>query len=210
MRAHAGQHRVLHRAPEVGLGDQRGLHLQAPAHVAPGAEQHPDGERRQQHHHPEQAVADQADRGAVALAAQDEAVLGRRDRQLEDDRRPRRLRCPAASSPCWRASAIVRIEHRDRVPARDLGRHEVAQQPLDRILGDQRAVEDAVVDRAGSAPGRPGCRSCRRTAASRPSGACRARARRRSSGALPEFSTGSEAGVSMPLMPVSGGKLVPE
>ncbi len=30
------------------------------------------------------------------------------------------------------------------------------------------------------------------------------------SGSLPEFSTGSDAGVSMPLMPVSGGKLVPE
>ncbi len=29
---------------------------------------------------------------------------------------------------------------------RDLGRHEVAQQPLDRVLGDQRALEDAVVD----------------------------------------------------------------
>jgi hypothetical protein len=31
-----------------------------------------------------------------------------------------------------------------------------------------------------------------------------------SSGALPECSTGSEAGVSIPLMPVSGGKVVAE
>jgi hypothetical protein len=31
-----------------------------------------------------------------------------------------------------------------------------------------------------------------------------------SSGAVPEFSTGSDAGVSTPLIPVSGGKLVPE
>ena len=103
-RPHAGQHRVLHGAAEVGLRDQRGLHLQAPAHVPPGAEQHPDGEHRERHHHPEQGVADQADRGAVALAAQHQAVLGRRDRQLEDDRRPLRGRCRARSSRCWRAT----------------------------------------------------------------------------------------------------------
>ena len=31
-----------------------------------------------------------------------------------------------------------------------------------------------------------------------------------SSGAAPDFSIGSDAGVSTPLMPVSGGKVVPE
>jgi hypothetical protein len=33
----------------------------APAHVAPGAQQHPDRQHRQRDHHPEQGVADQAD-----------------------------------------------------------------------------------------------------------------------------------------------------
>jgi hypothetical protein len=50
------------------------LDLHAPAHVAPGAQQHPHRQHRQRHDHPEQRVADQADRGAVALAAQVEAV----------------------------------------------------------------------------------------------------------------------------------------
>ncbi len=144
-RPHPGQHGVLHRPPEVRLGDERGLHLQAPAHVAPGAEQHPDGERREQHHHPEQAVADQADRGPVALAAQDQPVVGRRHRQLEDDRRALLVR---ARQHHHRAGerALLGIEHRDRMAACDLARDEVAQQPLERILGDQRAVELAVVD----------------------------------------------------------------
>ena len=144
-RAHAGQHRVLHRAAEVGLRHQRALHLQAPAHVAPGAEQHPDGQHRERDDHPEQRVADQADRGAVALAAQHQAVAGRRHRHLVDDRRARGLRAGHRRDGAGE-HVVVRIEQRDRVAGRDFLRHVAPHQAFDRVLGDQRAGKGAALE----------------------------------------------------------------
>ena len=140
-RAHAREHGVLHRATEVRLLHQRRLDLCAAAQMAPAAEQHPHCQHRQCHDHPEQGVADQSDRGAVALATQQQVVDGRSQRQLVHDRRAayrflsRHLRHGAGQD------LLLVIGDRHRMAHRDVGRYKVAQQRLDRILHHQRAAE---------------------------------------------------------------------
>jgi hypothetical protein len=145
-RAHAGQHRVFHRAPEVRLLHQRGLDLRTPAQVAPAAEQHPYGQARQRHHHPEQGVADQADRGAVALAAQQQAVDRRRQRQLVGDRSVVREVVAPHLRDRARQRTLTLVDDGHRVAASDVRRHEVAQQRLDRVLDHEGAGEGVARD----------------------------------------------------------------
>ena len=72
---------------------------------------------RQRQHHPEQRVADQADRGAVACAAQHHAVGRRRERHVVHDRRAGVLAAAGQRDhACWRARGRF-VEHRHRVPA---------------------------------------------------------------------------------------------
>mmetsp|Transcript_4945 Transcript_4945/g.17891 ORF Transcript_4945/g.17891 Transcript_4945/m.17891 type:complete len:651 (+) Transcript_4945:3243-5195(+) len=144
-RAHAGQHGVLHRPAEIGFQRQRALDLGAAAHVAPGAEQHPDGQAGEGQHHPEQRVADQADRGAPALAPQHQAVEGGRQRHVMQQRRAAQhlaghRRDGAADD------LLAGIEHRDAVSRGDFAGHVVAQQGLDGVFRDQHAGEAAAVD----------------------------------------------------------------
>ncbi len=138
-RAHAGEHGVLHRAPEVGLLHQRGLDLRAPAQVAPAAQQHPYRQHRQCHHHPEQRVADQADRGAVALTTQQQPVDGGRQRQVVDDRRvlAQLLAGHRCDGACQHTLPVV--DHTQGVAVGKIGRHEVPQQGLHRVLDHQHA-----------------------------------------------------------------------
>ena len=93
-RAHAGEHGVFHGAAEVGFGHQRLLGALAAAGVAPGGQQHPCRHRTQRAHQPEQAAADHAQRGAVGLRTQHQAVADGGDGCL----RPRWQRCASAAS----------------------------------------------------------------------------------------------------------------
>ena len=133
---------------------------------------------RERDDHPEQRVADQADRGAIALAAQHQAVAGRRDRQLVDDRSGPRGLARHRHHACWPARGLASSSSVDRMAVRHFGRHEVAQQRVDRVLGDQRAGERAAVDQRHwtwntAVP------AALRKAASTPAGAARAPLRRR-------------------------------
>ena len=140
-RAHAGQHRVLHRAAEVGLLHQRAW-ICSRRRMWRQAEQHPHRQHRQRHHHPEQRVADQADRGALApprsircrcrTGASGTSVSTICAGRLEPRHAGRR---------CWFVDVVARVQHRDHVAVRHLRRHEVAQQPRPSILGHQRAGE---------------------------------------------------------------------
>jgi hypothetical protein len=144
-RPHAGEHGVLHGAAEIGLGHQRLLHLHPPAGVAPVGDQHPGGHGGQRAHEPEQAAADDAQAGAVGLRPHDQAVAHGRDRHLVFVRlrRPgqelrRRLRRGHGGAG---QDAALAIEQCHGVLGRDLRRHAVAQQAVDRVFAQDHAGE---------------------------------------------------------------------
>ena len=98
------------------------------------------------HDQPEQAAADHAQRGAVGLGAQDQAVADRRDRHLvfvgvgwprAASRWPvwrSGIELPASTLPVPSSSATAYL-------ADDLGRHAVAQQAVDRVFAQDHAGE---------------------------------------------------------------------
>ena len=133
------EHRVLHRATEVGLGDQRALHLQPPA---------PCGARCRAASRPSAPDSATTIQNSVLLIRPIEVrwpwprstrpFAGRRDGHVVDDRGGACCAVPgmrhhgAGERPCSFASRSA-IACR----LRDLFRHEVAHQPIDRVLGDQ-------------------------------------------------------------------------
>ena len=137
---HARRHRVLHGAAKIGFLHQCRLNLGSPTHVAPRAQQHPHSEHRQRHHHPKQRVADQSDRGAIALSPQQEAVEHGSERCVVDDgRSPRGL--------AWQGDdragehLPLHVHNADHVTARDVGRYKKAQERVDGVLHHQRTRE---------------------------------------------------------------------
>ena len=128
---------------------------------------------------PEQAAADHAQRGAVGLRAQHQAVAHRRDRHfvfvgLRGPGQQLRAGLRGGTDGAGEHAALA-VEQRHRVARRHLGRHAVAQQAVDRVLAQDHAGE-----RPWSASGT--C-SCSRPALSLPAtgceytGCCRSRAR---------------------------------
>ena len=80
--AHAGEHGVFHRAAEIRLSDQGLLGLHAAACVAPGAQQHPHRQGAECADQPEKTAADNAQRSAIALGSDQQAVAHRGDRNF--------------------------------------------------------------------------------------------------------------------------------
>ncbi len=66
-RTHTRQHGVFHRSAKIGFFNQRLLRLHTAPCMAPGAQQHPDGQRAQGTDQPEKPAAHHAQRRLVAL-----------------------------------------------------------------------------------------------------------------------------------------------
>ena len=79
---HACEHGILHGPAEHRFRHQRLLCLHASARVAPVGDQHPGCHRTQGCHQPEQATADDAERGSIGLAANRQVVANRRHRNF--------------------------------------------------------------------------------------------------------------------------------
>ena len=128
---------------------------------------------------PEQAAADHAQRGAVGLRAQHQAVAHRRHRHFVfvGLRWPRAAAAwpgcaaaptvPASTRPLPSSSATAYL-------AEHLGRHAVAQQAVDRVFAQHHAGELALVGQRHVQLQQAGAVACRRRAASTPAAAGRA------------------------------------
>ena len=148
-RAHAGQHRILHRAAERGLGHQRLLRTHAPARMTPVCNQHPGRHQAERRDQPKQPAADHAERGSVRLGPDHQAVADRRNGHLVRTDRVfpwHQTRCRAAY---WRIDAsqhgALGIEQRNRVAGRHLSGNAVAKQAIHRVLGQQDAGKTGAV-----------------------------------------------------------------
>ena len=146
-RAHAGQHRVFHRAAEVGFGDQGFLGAHAPARMAPGGQQQPGRHGAERADQPEQAVADKAQRSAVGLGAQHQAAAHGRYRHLIFVG-PVAPPAPGVAAGALRQGRAgqqlaAAVEHGDRVASEHFGGRAVAQQAVDRVLAQHHAAKAA-------------------------------------------------------------------
>ena len=148
-RAHAGEHGVFHGAAKVGFRYQRLLRLDAAPGMAPRAKQHPHRQGAERADEPEKATADHAQRGAITLGPDEQAVADRRDRYLIFSR----TIGPGQQARGWIAGrryvacqhAVFIVHQGHRIFGGDFCRHAKTQQTVNSVFTHDHATKLALV-----------------------------------------------------------------